>query len=155
MGGAVKNGRTLPAGIRVLGPYGEARVLELWVARGPVEPAMARPAVLPKAGRLARWLVRLLVALAALQVLDLVSTLLLLSIGGVEANPVSAWLLSYGVGAFVATKLGLAALLLAFVPRLRRERQPGLRTAMWTCAGFDAVYVLAVVSNLVQFAVFA
>lgn len=97
-----------------------------------------------------------LVVLAILQLLDLATTLLLLSIGGTEANPIAAWGLRHGVATFVALKVGLAALLLAFVPLMEREREVrALRAAAWTCLGLDLLFGAAVASNAVQFLLFA
>lgn len=158
MGAAVLNRRPLRPGIRALGPYGEAPVLDLWVAARPTDPPAPPRTVAPARTmrRAARFLTWLLAGFAALQVLDLTSTLLLMSIGGTEVNPVSAWLLQQGVGTFVAVKLTAAAVLLACIPLVRRSRPaPGMRTATWTCAGFDTLYVVTVLSNFVQFAVFA
>jgi hypothetical protein len=98
-----------------------------------------------------------LLAFAVLQVLDMATTLLLLAIGGIELNPVAAWSLAHGVPAFVAMKLGLAAILAAFVPLVERERaeKAGLRAATWTCLGLDVLFAAAVASNALQFLLFA
>ena len=102
-----------------------------------------------------RLVSRLLAALALLQILDMASTLLLLSIGGMEANPVSAWLLQRGVGAFVLAKLAIAAAALTVIPFLEKDRRKVGAGTTWTCVGFDVIYGITVVSNLIQFALFA
>ena len=97
-----------------------------------------------------------LLVFAVLQVLDLATTLLLLSIGGIEANPIAAWGLSHGVPTFVALKLTFAGVLLAFIPLMQREREPrSVRAATWTCLGLDVLFGAVVASNMLQFLVFA
>lgn len=97
-----------------------------------------------------------LLAFAVLQLLDLATTLLLLSIGGVEVNPIAAWSLQQGVSAFVALKLFFASVLLAFIPLMEREREPrSVRAATRLCLGLDVLFGAAVVSNGVQFLLFA
>lgn len=99
---------------------------------------------------------RLLAILAMLQILDLTSTLLLLSIGGIEANPMSSWLLRHGALTFIGAKVGLALVIGISILQLERDRNAQRSKAVrWTAIGFDLVYGLAVVSNLLQFALFA
>jgi hypothetical protein len=96
-----------------------------------------------------------LLVLAVLQALDLATTLLLLSIGGVEANPIAAWSLAHGVPTYVVLKLALAGVLLAFIPPMEREREPrSVRAAARLCLGLDALFGAAVVSNALQFLLF-
>jgi hypothetical protein len=95
-----------------------------------------------------------LVVFAVLQILDLATTLLLLSIGGIEANPIAAWSLQHGVPFFVAMKFGLALVLLSFVPLMERERGQ-VRAATWTCLGLDVLFGAVVASNAVQVVLFA
>jgi hypothetical protein len=119
--------------------------------------AFARPHPSLRGRAPLRRLSRFLLALAVLQVADLLSTLWILAAGGVEANPMSAWLLSYGQGAFVAAKCTLALVLVACVLGLERGRRitaPPPAVA-WTALGVDLVYGLAVVSNVAQVILFA
>ena len=97
-----------------------------------------------------------LLVFAVLQLLDLATTLLLLSIGGIEANPIAAWSLAHGVPTFVAMKLLFAAILAGFIPLMEREREPrSVRAATWTCLGLDLLFGAVVASNMLQFLVFA
>jgi hypothetical protein len=122
------------------------------VRLGPRPPASGPHLHLPRLRRVS-WF---LLIFAILQVLDLATTLLLLSIGGVEANPIAAWSLSHGVPAFVALKLTFAGILLAFIPAMEREREPlAVRAATWTCLGLDLLFGAAVASNALQFLLFA
>jgi hypothetical protein len=76
------------------------------------------------------------------------------SFGGTELNPVAAWSLRHGIGAFVAVKVVLASVLVLLIPFLERERG-ALRGATWTCAGLDVLFGGVVASNLLQVLLFA
>jgi hypothetical protein len=152
-----------PWTVHVVTPQGEVPALDFvphagWVASHPKKSDIRwsqshSPAHMRGTPRLRRvsWF---LIVLSLLQVLDMASTLLLLSIGGVEANPIAAWSLQQGVPAFVAMKIGLAAVLLAFVPLIERERGP-IRATTWACLGFDVLFAAVVASNVAQFVAFA
>ncbi len=101
-----------------------------------------------------RLVSRLFLIFAVLQVLDGLSTFLLLGAGGTELNPLSGWLLRGGLSVFIAVKLALAFLLVALVPLLERDRGDHPSVA-WTVVGLDAIYLLAVASNLAQVVLFA
>jgi len=153
--------------VRVVTPSGTRLAPEL--GRPPVQVVRPRPTAAeayrgepPASSQSSRWrrvrglrrISRLLLVFAALQILDMASTLLLLSIGGTEMNPVAAWSLQRGVLAFVGLKLGLAGVLAAFIPLLERDRSPA-RAATWTALGMDCVFALVVATNLIQFVLFA
>lgn len=97
---------------------------------------------------------RFLIVLAILQILDLASTLVAVSSGATEANPLAAWTLRQGVPAFIALKLLLAAAVVAVIPFLERERRP-LRAATWTTFGFDLAFAGVVGANFGQVLLFA
>ena len=90
----------------------------------------------------------LLIALAVLQVLDLVTTLVGLRLGAAEANPVARGLLGLGTGAFVALKIALAGLVVAFIPMMEEERRP-LRAATSVSAVAVAGFAVVVALNVV------
>ena len=158
--GALKNPQPF---VRILTPSGPRTPLEILDSRPRfATPRPADHAIVPEFRRARpthrplRRLSKVLIFLAVLQALDLASTLMLLGIGGIEANPISAWLLRQGSAAFIAVKMAIIGALAVVVWMLERNRRsakaPGLT---WTAMGFDVVYAVTVVSNLVQFAVFA
>jgi hypothetical protein len=145
--------------VRVVTPWGTKPALEF---SKPTQDAAARRSYIlarreePAHARRRRWrtVSWLLASLAALQVLDMVSTLLLLSIGGMELNPIASWSLKQGVPVFVALKIGIALVLLAFIPLVQREKRD-VRAATWACASCDVVFGIAVALNFLQFVIFA
>lgn len=96
------------------------------------------------------WTTLLITAIllnAVLQVLDIVTTLAAQSAGGTEVNPVSAGLMEHGMGVWVAVKLGLALVFLAFLPALKDLRWTQKRTAARASLAFAMLMVFVVVTN--------
>ena len=95
--------------------------------------------------RLTRTHLHAVIAIAALNALDLVTTKLALDRGATEGNPVAAFMLTYP-GLLIASKVLLCAGLLAGA-LLHREITQRLLAAAWFVPG---VYSLVVVLNTVH-----
>jgi hypothetical protein len=128
-------------------PVGHARrlVIDLreGVTAGDPGLAMATPAPAEAAER--SWPFFALGLLAALNLLDVVSTHLTIRLGATEQNPLAAWLLQRG-------GLGLAkatAVMLVAVLACRCSRARWVRPTLWMVSG---IYLTVVTLNVVQLA---
>lgn len=75
----------------------------------------------------------LIVLLFILQIVDLISTLVILGKGGVEANPVMAQVLELGNIWFVVIKMGIATIACAILYHYREKCKHLVRTGVILC----------------------
>ncbi|MGB0653568.1 MAG: DUF5658 family protein [Thermoplasmatota archaeon] len=89
-----------------------------------------------------------LVAGAVFQLLDVISTYLVLAAGGVEANPISRGLMeSAGMEAWIGLKLVIVASFLALVPFVRRSSERDQATVAVLGALAAGLMAAVVVNN--------
>lgn len=151
--GSSHAGRPAPADVnapvRTVNPVaGTVMSAESLAAKGLVAEAASGDAAQPFAGRAIapgrpKALPALYVSLAALQVMDVVSTSKGLSVGAVEANPVMAPVVK-NKAAFVAVKAGTTAVSIYLAERLWKKNRVA---AIATMVGINAMMGVVVAHN--------
>jgi hypothetical protein len=83
--------------------------------------------------------------LAAVAMLDLVTTLLFLKLGFREGNPLFAWLFQLGVGAFISGKVVLLAIPIMLLQYARQFNAKSAEQGTWLAVVFYcAFYALSI-----------
>ena len=90
-----------------------------------------------------RVVMRATVLILALQFLDMFTTLAVFRVGGIEANPITAWLFEYNL--IWPLKIGIPVLSLTTLKMKRSETTLMLVCASWWVCGF---YTMLIISNL-------